>query len=175
MKRRWFKTLALLLCFALLAVSVHVFFGGERLLLQYAVKLRLQDINDKPVKSENEEDMDADANGYTWKRQWTPNGEVVELYENGYHNPTPYSIARHNLHTGATTIKTVLFGDQLEERYADPALSPNGQWLMWHTYGYGTNEVVHVWNAVTGQQLRWKVEEGDYRHFENHWLADNHH
>ena len=173
MKRRWFKVLALVFCFALLAVGVRVFFGRERLLLQHAVKLRLQDVKDKLVESANKDDMDADSDGYTWQRQWMPNGEVVEIHGNVHHNPTLYGIAHHNLHTGATTIKTVPFGNQLDERYADPALSPDGQWLMWYTI---QNEaIVYAWNAVTGQRLRWRVEHGDYRHFENHWLADNHH
>lgn len=173
MKRRWFKILALLFCFMLLAVGVRVFYGGERLLLQRAVKLRLQDVKDKPANSIVKENSDESHDSFSWDRQWMPNGEVAELHLNDYHHPTLYSIARHDLHTGTTTIKTIPFGNQLEERYADPALSPNGQWLMWHTRLDG--ETVHIWNTVAGQQLRWKVEEGDYRHFENHWLADNRH
>ena len=175
MRCRRFKVLALLLCFALLAIGVRVFLGGERLLLQHAVKLRLQDINDKPPHSIAQEYPASVHDSFSWDRQWTPNGEVAELHLNDYHDPTLYSIARHDLHTGATTNKTIPNSNQLEERYADPALSPNGQWLIWHTYGYGTNEAIHAWNAVTGQRLRWRVKDGDYRHFENHWLADNRH
>ncbi len=174
MKRRVFTFLVIVCCFALLAIGGRAVVGSERLLLQRAITLRWQDVNDKPKKSESEEDTSDAYDSYSWERQWVSNEKVAELHLNRYHHPTLYSIAHHDLRTGVATLKHVPFSQQLEERYSDPVLSPDGQWLLWRGWGNG-KEMNQVWNMTTSQHLSWPAGMDDYRHFTNYWLADSRH
>lgn len=160
MKRRVFTFLLVVCCFALLAGGVRAVVGSERL-LQRAVRLKI---------TQKEETTEG---SYLWGHWWTPNNEMLEFHIEQGRKPAAFSLLRHNLHTGLVTTIPLRLGEGFMRRYSNPALSPDGKWLMWHNED--AQDTVHVWNMATGQRLSWPTGGDDYRHFTNYWLADSRH